>query len=179
MLNKVLMGIVAVLVIGVIVVASQPGDLHVERSVAMAASPQDVFDHVNDFHKWEGWSPWLKVDPNAKGSYEGPSNGVGAIFRWDGNDEVGAGSMTITESRPSQRIGIQLDFVRPMEGTNDVLFMFKPDGDKTIVTWSMSGKKNMICKAISLCCDMDKMIGDKYDEGLANLKAIVEAAPQR
>jgi uncharacterized protein YndB with AHSA1/START domain len=178
MFKKILLILVALAIIFSIVVAMQPADYRVERSTTIAAPAADVFAHVNDFHKWEAWSPWLKIDPNAKNSYEGPTSGKDAAFKWSGNSEVGEGKMTITESRPNELIKIRLDFIRPMEATSDVEFTFKPQGDQTAVTWSMAGKNGFLFKAIHLVMNCEKMIGDKYEEGLANLKAVVEKAPK-
>jgi hypothetical protein len=155
----------------------QPEDFKVARSMTMSAAPAAVFEQVNDFHKWEAWSPWVKLDPNAKMTYEGPSSGEGAIVRWDGNAEVGAGSMTIVESKPNELVRIRLDFIRPFEGTSDVEFAFKPVGDKTEVNWSMAGKNNFMAKAISLVIDCEKMVGDSYEQGLTSIKSIVESPP--
>ncbi len=165
---------VALIAVLCIVVAAQPEDFAVSRSMTMAASQAAVFEQVNDFHHWEAWSPWVKMDPNAKGTYEGPSSGEGSIFRWDGNNDVGAGSMTILKSEPNELVQIKLDFIRPMEGTSDVEFDLEPQGDQTLVTWSMSGKNNFMGKAISLVMDCDKMMGDWFEEGLTSMKAIVE-----
>ena len=182
MVKRILLGLVAVivLVVGIlaIVVAMQPSEFHVERSLAMKAPPDAVFAQVNDFRNWEGWSPWLKIDPSAKKTYEGPTSGEGAIFRWAGNNEVGEGSMTILESQPHEHIKIKLDFLKPMEGTATSDFTFQPAGDETNVTWSMDGTNNFIAKAMCLLLfDMEEMIGSKYEEGLASMKEIVEAAP--
>lgn len=175
MWRKILLGLAVVFVALVLLIATRPSDFHVARSATMAAPPETVFAQVNDFHKWDAWSPWAKIDANAKTTFEGPSAGTGAIFRWDGNQEIGAGSMTIVESRPNERICIHLDFIRPFAGTSEVEFTFRPESDnRTAVTWSMAGKNNFIAKAIGLVIDCDKMIGDKYDEGLASLKALVE-----
>ena len=179
MVKKILLGLaatLAVLVIGfVIVVAVQPSTFRVERTATMAAPAEEIFVQVNDFHHWENWSPWLDVDPNAKTTYEGPTSGEGAIFRWAGNEEVGEGSMTITESRPHELVRIELHFLKPMEGKANCEFTLRPDGDQTAVTWSMDGENDFIGKAMCLFMDMDEMIGSKYDEGLAKIKAIVEA----
>jgi hypothetical protein len=134
---------------------------------------------VNDFHKWEEWSPWAKLDPAAKATFEGPSAGTGAIFRWAGNKEVGEGSMTITESRPSDLIRIRLEFLKPFAATNTAEFTFKPEGDQTAVTWSMAGQNNFMSKAICLFMDRDKMVGGKFEEGLAAMKSIAEAVPRQ
>lgn len=183
MAKKIILGVaalLAVVVIGLVfVIAMQPSEFHIERSLAMKATPEAAFAQVNDFHKWDAWSPWLKVDPNAKHTYEGPDTGEGAIFRWAGNDEVGEGSMTIQESKPHERIRIQLAFVKPMEDTATTDFRFEPQGDHTKVTWTMDGHNNFVAKALCLFVfDMDEMIGSKYAEGLANMKQVVESQPR-
>jgi uncharacterized protein YndB with AHSA1/START domain len=176
MLRNVLVVLLILVAVFAGIVALQPSTYHVERSATMAAPPSEVFSQVNDFHKWDAWSPWAKLDPAARYTYEGPAAGKGAIIRWAGNHEVGEGSMTILESRPNELVRIQLAFVKPFEDTATTEFTFKPQGDQTVVTWSMSGKKNFLGKAFCLFMNMDKMIGEKYDEGLANMKAVVENA---
>jgi hypothetical protein len=171
---KIVFVLAALIAVLLVVIAMQPADFRVSRSMAMAAPPAAVFEQVNDFHKWEAWSPWIKIDPNAKGTYEGPSSGAGSKFSWDGNSDVGAGSMAILDSKPNEHVHIKLDFIRPMEGTSDVNFRIKPEGDGTNVTWTMEGKNNFIGKAMSLVIDCDKMIGEYYEQGLASMKAIVE-----
>ena len=178
MLKKILLALAVIVVVFVGVVAMQPSDFRIVRTATMSAPAPAVFAQVNDFHNWEAWSPWAKLDPAAKNSFEGPSAGTGAIFRWAGNKEVGEGSMTITESRPSDLIRIKLEFLKPFAATNSAEFTFKPDGDQTAVTWSMAGKNNFISKAICLFMNMDKMVGGKFEEGLAAMKSIVEAAPR-
>jgi hypothetical protein len=173
-LKKVLVGLAAIVVVFVVVVAVQPSEFRVARTATIDATPAEVYEQVNDFHNWQEWSPWAKLDPAAKNSFEGPSSGTGAIFRWSGNNEVGEGSSTITESRESELVRIKLDFVRPFAGTNDVAFTFKPVGDQTAVTWSMSGQKNFMAKAIGLFMDCEEMCGTQFDQGLSNMKAVVE-----
>ena len=86
--------------------------------------------------------------------------------------------MTIVESRPSDLIQVKLEFVKPFAGTGVAEFTFKPEGDRTLVTWSMTGDKNFIAKAIHLVMSMDRMIGDQFDKGLAAMKTVAEAAPR-
>ena len=179
MVKKVLIGVaaaIAVLVLGfVAIVATRPNEFRISRSATMAAPAERVFAQVNDFHKWNDWSPWAKLDPNAKNSFSGPDAGEGATFGWAGNDQVGEGKMTITESRPGELVRLKLMFIKPMEDSSDTEFRFKPDGEKTTVTWTMSGTyKDFMSKAICMCMNMDKMMGEKFDEGLASIKAIVE-----
>jgi hypothetical protein len=131
---------------------------------------------VNDLRKWEEWSPWAKIDPACRMSYDGPpAGGVGQIMAWDGNKQVGAGRMTITESRPAELVRFKLEFLRPFVATNTAEFTFVPKGEQTEVTWSMSGNKNFMFKAFGLISDMDKMVGKDFEKGLAQMKAVVEA----
>jgi uncharacterized protein YndB with AHSA1/START domain len=174
MLKTTLIVIAVIVVAFVVVVALQPSEFRVARSATIAAPATVVFAQVNDFHKWEAWSPWAKLDPAAKNSFEGPSAGTGAIFRWSGNNEVGEGSMTITESRPSDRIRIKLDFAKPFEATNTTEFTFEPKGSQTVVTWSMSGTNNFIAKAFCLFNNMDKMLGGQFEKGLAQMASAAE-----
>src|SRR5262249_27552673 len=168
---------VAVLIIGlVVIVAIQPADFRVVRTGTMSASPADVFAQVNDFRKWEAWSPWAKIDPAMKQTYEGAPAGTGAVYTWNGNGQVGEGRMTITESRPSDLIRIKLEFFRPFAGTNNVEFTFQPKGNQTHVTWDMAGKRNFIVKAMGLFMSMDKMIGGQFEKGLAQMKSVAETA---
>jgi uncharacterized protein YndB with AHSA1/START domain len=178
MLKKVLIAAAVLVALFVIIVALQPSEFRVARSATIAAPPPAVFAQVNDFHKWEAWNPWGKIDPAMKQAYEGAQAGPGAVYRWSGNNEVGEGRMTIIESRPSDLIRIELEFFKPFAGTSTAEFTFKPEGYQTAVTWSMAGENNFIAKAMHLFMNMDKMIGGQFDKGLASMKSVAETAPQ-
>ena len=177
MLNKVLIGLgilAGLVVVFVVVVAMQPAEFRISRSAKMKVPPAEVFAQVNDFHKWEAWSPWAKLDPNATTKFEGEPAGKGAKFSWSGNDKVGAGRQTILESRPDELVQIKLEFERPFKDVCTAEFNFKPDGEQTNVTWSMYGTRNFMGKAFGLFIDCDKMVGGDFEKGLASMKAIVE-----
>jgi len=180
MLGKVLLGVAAaiVLIVGIlsVIVAMQPAEFRIERSTTIAAPAPVVFAQVNDFHKWDAWSPWAKLDPDVKNSYQGTPAGPGAMLAWAGNSKVGEGRMTITESRPNELIRIKLEFVRPFAATNTAQFAFKPDGDRTAVTWSMFGHNNFVSRAVFLFVDMDKALGGEFEKGLAGMKSVAEAS---
>ena len=170
------LGIIALIILGLIViVALRPADFRVVRSAVISAPAAAVFEQVNDFQKWQAWSPWENIDPDLQRTYDGGPAGTGAGYSWVGNKNVGEGRMTITESRPSDLIRIQLEFVRPFACTNDVEFTFRPQGNDTVVTWSMAGKNNFMAKAAGLVMNMDKMIGGMFEQGLAQLKTRAES----
>ena len=175
MLIKILIAVAVIVVVFVIVVALQPSEYRVARTATMSAPATAVFAQVHDFHKWEAWNPWGKIDPAMKQNYEGAPAGVGAIYKWAGNNEVGEGRMTIIESRPSDLIRVQMEFFKPFAGNGTAEFTFKPEGNQTAVTWSMTGQNNFMAKAIHLFMNMDKMIGGQFEKGLADMKLIVEA----
>jgi hypothetical protein len=178
MLVKIL-GALAVVVAGLaVVVALQPSDFRVSRTAIVAAPASVLFAQVNDFHNWAAWSPWAKLDPATKQTYEGAPAGAGAIYTWTGNREVGEGRMTIVESRPGDLVRVKLDFAKPLAGTSVAEFTFRPEGDRTAVTWTMTGEKGFVAKAIHLVLSMDRMIGDQFEKGLAAMKTVAEAAPR-
>lgn len=159
------------------VVALQPSDFRITRSTTIAAPAEEVFAQVNDFHNWEAWSPWAKLDPAAKSTFEGPPSGTGAVFKWSGNEQIGEGTMTLTESRPTDLVAVKLEFVKPFAGTSTAEFTFQPQGEeKTFVTWSMSGHNDFLSKAICLFMNMDKTLGGQFEQGLASMKSVVEGA---
>ena len=177
--KKILVGLAVVVVVFAFVVALQPSDFRIVRSATIPGPPAAVFSQVNEFHKWEAWSPWAKKDPTAKNSFEGAPSGTGAVFSWAGNREVGEGRMTLTESRQPELIRIRLEFVKPFAATNIAEFTFKPEGNQTVVTWSMSGKNNFIARAFCLFVNMDKMVGGEFEKGLENLKSVTEVAAKQ
>ncbi len=179
MLTKILIALAVVIVVLVIVVATRPPEFRITRTATISAPAPAVFAQVNDFHKWAAWNPWAKLDPAMKQTYEGAPAGAGAIYTWAGNREVGEGRMTLTESRPTELIRIKLEFLKPFKATNTAKFTFKPVGDQTVVTWTMTGENNFIAKAVSLIMNMEKMVGGQFEKGLASMKTVVEAAPKQ
>lgn len=181
MIKKMLLGALVVIVLGVAifctVVALQPAHYHVERSATVNAPAITVFNQVNDFHKWDAWSPWAKLDPNMKTTFEGAPAGNGAVYSWVGNSDVGEGRMTITDSKPGELIKIKLEFIKPFAATNATVFTFKPQGNQTAVTWTMDGDNNFVGKAFSLVMNMDKMVGGDFEKGLAQMKTVAEKIP--
>ncbi len=167
--------LIAALAVFLGIAALQPSDFRITRSIIISAPPSVIFPQVNNPRKFEEWNPWSKLDPDAKVTFEGETEGVGATTRWDGNYEVGKGAMINEESLPNEKIRFRMEFLKPMEGTNMAEFTFKPAGDTTIVSWSMYGKNNLIAKAFGLIIDCEKMVGDQFEKGLKNLKTISES----
>jgi hypothetical protein len=167
--------VVAVLIAGVLLfAATKPDTFRVQRAASIKAPPEKVFAHINDFNRWSAWSPWEKKDPAMKRSFGAVASGKGATYAWDGNKDVGQGSMEIAESIAHSKIALKLDFVKPFEAHNLVTFTLEPKGDATNVTWAMEGPTPYFAKIIHVFMDMDSMVGKDFAAGLASLKAIAE-----
>jgi uncharacterized protein YndB with AHSA1/START domain len=168
--------IVIVVLIGAVLAyaATKPDELRVERTLAIKAPPEKIFPYVNDLKAWATWSPYEKKDPAMARTFGSVTAGKGAVYEWNGNSNVGQGRMEITESTPSSKIAIKLDFIKPFEGHNVATFAFEPKGETTQVSWTMTGPSAYITKLMGVFFNMDKMIGDDFAVGLANLKAQAE-----
>jgi Polyketide cyclase / dehydrase and lipid transport len=170
-----IIGVVVVIAIAGILLyaATKPDSFRVQRTVLINAPSDKVFPLINDIKAWTAWSPYEKKDPAMKRSYGAVTAGKGATYAWEGNKEVGQGSMEIVESNP-QKIVIKLDFLKPFEAHNIGEFMLEPKGDSTSVTWAIYGPSPYMSKVVGTFMNIDDMIGRDFEKGLADLKAAAE-----
>jgi hypothetical protein len=177
-MKRILLGIAAAISVAVIIVLglalAQPDKFTLQREIAIAAQPPVIFANLEDFKRWEAWSPWEKLEPTMSKVYSGPASGVGSSYAWEGK-EVGSGKMTITESRPSQHLAIRLEFIKPFEATNTTLFELSPRGADTQVKWIMTGDNSLFGKVMGVFADMDAMVGKDFETGLSALKRVSES----
>jgi hypothetical protein len=153
-------------------VGLQPATSVVSRTATIAAAPEMIFPHINTFKKWEGWSPWKDMDPDAKTTYEGPDAGVGSIMKWAGNDKVGEGALAITESDAAKRMAYRIDFKAPMSSTANGEFLLEPQqAGGTNVTWRMTSERGYVTTALGI----DAQIGQMFDKGLKQLGTVAAA----
>jgi hypothetical protein len=174
-LKRIAWGVGALVVLSGLVVALQPAEFAVERSATIEAPPHLVYGYIENLREWEAWSPFARMDPEQKNSYEGPAAGVGAITSWEG-PEAGKGRATITGVKPDREVDVRLEFQEPMEVTNRAVFRLAPAGDATTVTWRLEGRNGFVAKAFSLLMDMDAMVGGEFEKGLASMKTLAEEA---
>jgi hypothetical protein len=154
--------------------ATRPDSFRVQRTLGIKAPPERIFPFIDDLHRFNTWNPYEKKDPNIKGTYSGAASGKGAAYAFDGNKDVGKGSVEITESLPPRQVSMRLHMIEPIEASNAVEFTLEPNGDVTNVTWAMHGPVPYLGKIIHLFFNMDGMVGRDFEAGLANLKAIAE-----
>ena len=165
------------LIAAVLSLASRkPKELRVRRSTRINAPADRIFANIIDFHRWEAWSPWEKLDPAMKKTHSGPPSGKGAVYEWVGNSKVGQGRMEITDATAPSRVAIALHFIKPFEARNTTEFALVPAGSNaTDVTWSMVGPSPFITKVMGVFMDMDKMICKDFEKGLSSLKDVAES----
>lgn len=167
-----------VIVIGLCIVAAmKPDHFRVERSVVIHAPAERIFPLMNDLREFTRWSPYEGRDPAMQKTFSAVTAGRGASYTWDGNNQVGAGRMEITDSRALQQIVVQLDFARPMPGHNIVVFSLTPAASGTTASWSMEGPLPFLSRLFSLFLNFDSMIGNDFSLGLEKLKALAEQHP--
>ncbi len=173
MLKTLAITVVALVAVILLFAATRPDSFHVARAVDIKAAPEKIFPLINDFHLWEGWTPYNK-DPAMTKTFSGNASGAGAVYAWQGNQEVGKGSIEITGTTPPTRLALDLHMMEPFEGHNKVVFTLDATGDSTRVTWAMDGTQNFLVKVMGLLFNMDKMVGKDFEAGLSRLKAVAE-----
>ncbi|MFM2276478.1 MAG: hypothetical protein RL211_2350 [Pseudomonadota bacterium] len=174
MLKTIALIVVIALAVLLAYAATRPDSFRVERQATIKAPPDKIFAYLQDFHKWSEWSPWEKLDPAMKRTFSGTASGKGAVYAWEGNGKAGAGRMEILDAPQPVKLVIQLDFIKPFEGHNTAEFTLQAQGDMTQVTWVMHGPAPFISKLMGIFFNMDELIGNDFETGLAVLKSVAE-----
>jgi hypothetical protein len=146
----------------------------VERFATIDAPPARVYSEIVDFRNWTKWSPWEGIDPTLTRTYSGAESGTGAVYAWSGNRKAGQGRMAITGTTEYSSVQIDLVFEKPFKARNATLFTIHPEGSGCRVTWSMTGKKTVMTRAMGIFKSMDKMVGPDFEKGLLQLKTTIE-----
>jgi len=140
---------------------------HVTRRKIIHAPIETVYDAVVNMEKWEAWSPWLMMEPEAKVTTAADKKS----YNWTGS-RVGEGHMALTDNITNQSARYDLTFLKPFKSHAKVGMDLKPMDGGTEVTWSMDSAlpffmffmKNM----------METFIGMDYERGLNLLKDYAE-----
>lgn len=171
----ILVAVAGLLAALVVYAATKPGAFTLTRSTHIDAPAARIYPFIEDFRQWTRWSPWETIDPVLERKYSGAEKGVGAAYEWNG-PKAGRGRMEINEVTPDSRVRLNLDFIKPFRAHNTVVFTLYERGGGTDVTWSMTGEQGLMSKVISVFMSMDKIVGRSFDDGLAAMKRVSEAA---
>jgi hypothetical protein len=173
----VLVAVVVLVALVLAYAATKPDTFRVQRSALVKAPLQTVSPLISDFHRWGAWSPWEKLDPELKRTYNGAASGKGAVYAWEGNAKVGKGRMEIIDPTTPSLITIKLDFLAPFEAHNIAEFSLEPEGDATKVTWTMTGPSPYFpAKIMQVFMSMDSMVGKDFEKGLASMGVAAQEA---
>ncbi len=167
--------VLAVIIIAILILAARkPDRFKVQRSASIKAAPEKIFPYLNNMHNFAAWSPFEKLDPDMKRSYNDVASGKGATYAWEGSGKVGQGRMEIVDETVPSRVVIKLDFTKPFRASNTVEYTLTAKGDATEVTWAMSGAAPFPARIVHVFFDMDSMVGKDFETGLDNLKNLAE-----
>lgn len=147
----------------------------VERRGVIGAPLEQVYAAIVDLRRWQHWSPWEGRDPDMERSYSGADAGVGAVYAWSGNREVGEGRMEITSVEEPSAVALELRFLEPFTSQSTTTFGLEPADGGTRVTWTMSSPTTFMTRVVGILMSMDAMIGQDFEQGLEQLDAHLRA----
>lgn len=171
--KKILIGLVVIVAGIFIIAATRPNTYTVERTMKINTPPDKIFPYLISFKKGLEWSAWDRQGEEVKRTFTGPESGMGATYEFEGK-KSGHGKLSYKSIVPNEEVKIDLTFYKPMQGSNDVTYSLKKDGDTTLMKYHMTGPAPIIARIIWLFADMDKYMGDKFNESMQNLKTLVE-----
>jgi hypothetical protein len=172
---KITLGVLAIIFVVIIIIGLfLPSEINAEGSVTIHAQPSDIHPYVNDFRNWSKWTAWAKRDTNITNTYEGSAAGVGSIYKWSGNEEVGRGMLTMTRSDSNQGIWYDMS-MEDGQFLSKGSITYNPTGDSTAVTWGYQAEVggNIIFKYVMVF--FKPYIEHDFDVGLRDLKELVES----
>ncbi|MEO8472927.1 MAG: SRPBCC family protein [Chryseolinea sp.] len=164
------------IVILIIVVTMQPAVAHLEKSIVINASSDVIFPYVSDLKKFTQWSPWDKMDPEVKHTYEGTEGTVGSKMNWNG-PKTDTGSMWIEEIDPDRRVKSGLTFGN-FDTKYHSQFVLVPESSNTKITWTWDGPNDGL-SGKAMWVIMGPLLGTQFESGLKDLKALVESMPAK
>jgi Polyketide cyclase / dehydrase and lipid transport len=174
-LKRLLLFIAAIIVIALITALFVSKDMNVEREIVINKPKQQVFDYVKFLKNQNNYSVWNKMDPNMKQTFTGTDGAVGFVSAWEGNKDVGKGAQTITAIKDGQTLETDLKFIEPWESTAKAFLNTAAVNDSTTkVSWGFKSQMAWPMNITKLFMNMEKMLGDDYEKGLANLKGVLE-----
>ena len=176
------LGIVLLLIILALIIAGlmSPAKFDVTRTVTIDAPRNVVYNYINNFAARDTWSPWTPRDPEMVTKLTGTDGTVGAIQSWEGEIN-GTGEQEFTAMKENERVDTELRFTKPYHSKANGRLVLEDDGGNTKVTWGLAGDNSFMMRMFMpfMGMDMDKAIGGDFEEGLSNLKGIVESAAKK
>lgn len=176
MILKVLGVLILIFVAFLVAVSFRAPDFRYERSGLIQAPPEKIFPYLVDLSKNGEWSPYEKMDPAIKKTLSGQMGQVGSKMEF-ASENAGNGSLEVLKVNAPEVVELSLNMTKPFVADNLVEYRLTPEPTGTRFTWTMSGHNGYLRKLIGTLVSVDKMVGSQFEEGIANLKALVEKQP--
>lgn len=175
-LKIILYSLLSILALLLVVALFVKKDYSVSREITILKPRQEVFDYVKFLKNQNNYSTWSKVDPNMKKEFRGTDGTVGFVSAWESPvKEVGKGEQEILKITGNERIDFELRFYEPIESKDRAYMTFQSVSDSTaLVKWGFDGRMKYPTNLAMLFLNIDEMLGNDLEKGLANLKAILE-----
>ena len=174
-LKKFIISIAVFLGIIIVIGFFLPSSVTVKRTITIKAPNENIYEYISHLKLFNKFSPWVKYDPKTQYIFTGVDGKVGSKMAWSSErKEVGKGTQTITALIPGKEVHIELDFGD--EGIANSYFKLKMLADqKTQVTWGFDTQLGMNPMMRYMGLMLDHWVGPSYEEGLSNLKKLVES----
>lgn len=167
-----------IILLGIILIAAafMKKDFAVEKEIVINQPKDSVFKFVKFLKNQDQFSVWAKMDPNMKNQFKGNDGEIGAINSWESdNENVGIGEQEIKNIKEGERIDFELRFKEPMEATNFAYMTTEAlSPTQTKVIWGFTGKSPYPFNFMLAFMNMDEMVGKDFQQGLDNLKVLLE-----
>jgi uncharacterized protein YndB with AHSA1/START domain len=173
--KKIGLGLIAVIILFFGYVSTRSGKFNYERSGLINAPAEKIFPYISNLKMGELWSPYEKIDPTMKKTFTGEDGHVGSKMEFEGNSDAGSGNLEILGVVPNDSVEIKLIMTKPMHAENLIHYKLTPEGAGTRFTWAMEGDGGFMTKLMTLLIDCEKMIGGQFEQGINNLRQVVEA----
>jgi len=168
--------LLVILAIFAVLALAAPKKYDVRRTVVINKPLSEVFQYVKLVENQNIWSPWKRRDPEMKQFQTGIDGTVGFINRWESDHkQVGVGEQEIKAFVENERVDSELRFYKPWKSQSDAFFLVKElEPSQTEVIWGFVGSHSVPLNVMMLFFNMDKVVGKDFDEGLSELKRVLE-----
>jgi len=162
---------IVVIIIGILAIIplALPKHCHIERSIDIACTPEAAYALVLDQSQQKLWSPWVQMDPNTRTSTTG--TGLGSVYEFE-SEKTGKGSSTIVAAESPKLVKYHLVMIKPMPGQFEAQMQIEPTATGCHLTWSYDQDLSYPMRYVGPM--MEKMVGGPYQQGVENLKALLE-----
>ena len=173
LIKKVLWGLTIIIVFILVAGLFMDKQYKVERTILINEQSDVIINRIKSLKKFQSWSPWADEDPNQKNTFEGIDGTVGSKLKWEGNEKVGKGTMTITAITDSC-VTYDLNFIEPFKSISKSYYITKKKPQGSLLTWGMIGENPYPINVITSFIDMDGMIGKDFEKGRLKLRNQLE-----